>query len=69
VWPPCYSGGRATESRMLMRGPHSTVRLAVELDSKKKFQIRLKSNGSNGFKFLYTLIASNRTFPGSKNLK
>jgi hypothetical protein len=61
--------GVAAESQTLMHGQHSTVRPAVELDSKKKFQIRLKSNGSNGFKFLHTLTVSNRTFPGSKNLK
>jgi hypothetical protein len=49
-----------------MHGPRSTVRAAVEFDSKKKFQIRLKSNG---FKFLHNLTASNKTFLGSKNLK
>jgi hypothetical protein len=64
---PCSIVERvAAESQTLMHGQHSIVRPAVELDSKKKFQIRLKSNG---FKFLHTLIVSNRTFPGSKNLK
>jgi hypothetical protein len=58
--------GGAAESWTLTHGPRSTVRAAVELDSKKKFQIRLKSNGSNGFKFLHTLTASNRTFLVSK---
>jgi hypothetical protein len=43
--------GGTAESRPLMHGCRSTVRVVVELDSKKKFQIRLKSNGSNGFKF------------------
>jgi hypothetical protein len=57
------------EGWMLTCGPRSMVRAAVELDSKKKFQIRLKPNGSNGFKFLHTLNASNRTFPGNKNFK
>jgi hypothetical protein len=52
-WPPCYSGGSTVESWTLTRGPHSTVRAVAELDSKKKFQTRLKSNSSNGFKFLH----------------
>jgi hypothetical protein len=52
-----------------MRGPCGTVQAVVKFDSKNKFQIWLKSNGSNGFKFLHTLTASNRTFPCSKNLK
>jgi hypothetical protein len=47
--------GGAAESQSLTHGLHSTVRVAVELDLKKKFQIRLKSNGSNGFKSHQTL--------------
>jgi hypothetical protein len=43
--------GGAVESQPLTRGLCNTVQAAVELDLKKKFQIRLKSNGSNGFKF------------------
>jgi hypothetical protein len=65
-WPPCYSGRGGAESQMLMRGPRSTVRAAVELYSKKKFQVRLNSNG---FKLLHILTASNRIFPGSKIFK
>jgi hypothetical protein len=67
--PHAILDGGMEESRTLMCGPCSTVRTTIELDSKKKFQIRLKSNGSNGFKFLHTLTASNRTLPCSKNLK
>jgi hypothetical protein len=52
-----------------MHGLYSTVQATVELDLKKKFQIRLKLNGSNCFKFLQTLTASNNTFLGSKNFK
>jgi hypothetical protein len=61
--------GGVAGSQMLMHGSRSTVRAVVKFDSKNKFQIQLKSNGSNGFKFLHTLTASKRTFPGSKMLK
>jgi hypothetical protein len=67
--PHAIVQGGAVESQPLRRGLHNTVRVAVELDLKQKFQIRLKSNGSNGFKFLQILTTSNRTFPCSKNLK
>jgi hypothetical protein len=34
---PCYSGGGAVESRMLTRGPHSTVRWRLNLIRKTNF--------------------------------